>query len=90
MNNMNHEPPSPTTPTTPPKLSNTRSLRLYADDEEEIVELCAVVKQLNRKMDIVDLIRDCVQAGLPVIKKRWEPLIHEENKNAPAAQPGAN
>lgn len=70
----------------PAKLSNTRCLRLYKDDDEEIALLCGTIKKLDRNMDIVTMIRDCVQAGLPVVRKRWEPLIKDEA----APVPGAN
>jgi hypothetical protein len=65
-------------PAVPSELSsNTRSIRLYSIDDKALIELHRIAKTLNRKMDIVDLIRDCVQAGLPVVQKRWEPLTRK-------------
>lgn len=54
--------------------SNTRAIRLYSADDLALIELHRIARSLNRKMDIVELIRDCVEAGLPVVQKRWEPL----------------
>lgn len=54
--------------------SNTRSVRLFSADDLALIELHRLAKTLNRKIDIVELIRDCVEAGLPIVKGRWEPL----------------
>jgi len=63
----------------PSELStNTRAIRLYADDDEKLISLHAIIKKLNRKIDIVDLIRDCIQEGLPAIEKRWEPMMKDK------------
>lgn len=65
-------------PAVPSELSsNTRSIRLYSLDDRALVELHRVARTLNRKIDIVDLIRDCVQAGISVVEKRWEPLTKD-------------
>lgn len=65
----------------PSELSlNTRSIRLYSDDDRELIQLHDTARKLNRKIDIVDLIRDCVQAGLPLIQERWEPMIKKEKE----------
>jgi len=67
--------------TIPSELSsNTRAIRLYSVDDKELIWLHSAAKKLNRKMDIVDLIRDCIQAGLPIVKERWEPLTKERKQ----------
>jgi hypothetical protein len=67
----------------PHELSaNTRSIRLYSADDSELIALHSITKKMNRKMDIVDLIRDCIQAGLPVVKERWEPIVSKANKES--------
>lgn len=58
--------------------ANTRSIRLYSEDDEELKTLHAAAKAMNRKIDIVDLIRDCVQAGLPEVAAKWGPLLRDK------------
>lgn len=66
-------------PSIPSELSaNTRSIRLYLEDDKELIELSKVAKNMNRKIDIVDLIRDCVQAGLPEVVSKWAPLLRDK------------
>lgn len=66
-------------PSIPSALSaNTRSIRLYSDDDKELIELHKVAKTMNRKIDIVDLIRDCVQTGLPEVVAKWAPLLRDK------------
>lgn len=65
--------------TVPNELSaNTRSIRLYSMDDKTLIELHKTAKDLNRKIDIVDLIRDAVQAGLPMVSAKWEPLVRKD------------
>ena len=65
----------------PKKLSTTRPIRIYSEDEELIIALHREVEKLQRKVTIVDLIRDCVQAGLPSVQKKWAPLIKHSGKS---------
>lgn len=68
-----------TTEKLPSELSsNTRSIRLYSMDDQALISLHHQIKTLHRKIDIVDLVRDCVQAGLPAVEKRWEPLTKDK------------
>lgn len=68
-----------TTEKLPSELSsNTRSIRLYSMDDQALISLHRQIKTLHRKIDIVDLVRDCVQAGLSVVEKRWEPLTKDK------------
>lgn len=53
---------------------------MYLDDDKELIDLSKLAKNMNRKIDIVDLIRDCVQAGLPEVMAKWEPLVKEPKK----------
>lgn len=92
MNNMNHEPPAPEQPAQPspltglpPKLSNTRCLRLNKSDDDELKELCEAVKAKGWDLDIVTAIRESVNRGLPLVKERYAPLINETTTG-----PGAN
>jgi hypothetical protein len=63
----------------PPELSsNTRSIRLYSSDDRELITLHSAAKAMNRKIDIVDLIRDCVEAGLPSVAAKWGPLLRDK------------
>ena len=64
----------------PNRLSNRpRTMRLYQDDDNSLVELHRLVKNVA-PVDIVDLIRDCIKAGRPIIESRWGPLAKEAKK----------
>lgn len=69
----------------PPKLSNTRCLRLFKTDDDELKALCDTLKSKGWDVDIVQTIRDCVHAGLPIVKERWSPLLKDETATVPGA-----
>jgi hypothetical protein len=56
-----------------------RFVRVYDDDNEKLVELNNAIKNMT-STSILQLIRDCVHAGLPIIQKRYESMIKESKK----------
>lgn len=58
--------------------SNTRSIRLYLEDDQALITLHGIARKMNRKIDIVDLIRDCVQAGRKSVEDKWGPLTKDK------------
>lgn len=69
-----------TTNTTLPEelSSNTRNIRLYAEDDKALIELHKILKPLNRNMNIVDLIRESVKRGRKHVEEQWRPLTKEK------------
>jgi hypothetical protein len=61
----------------PKALSSSKPIRLFEEDDTGIEELHAEIKSISG-LNIQDIIRQCVHVGLPIIKKRWEPLIKEK------------
>jgi len=59
------------TKTMPRRLAHPRPIRLYQDNDTELKELATKV-DADYAQAIVQLIRDCVDAGLPIIKRRFK------------------
>lgn len=51
------------------KLSDPRSFRLYSDDDAAIQKLQEDT-DADLHLDITDIIRDCIRAGLPIVEKK--------------------
>lgn len=73
--------PEQTQTSIPPKLSNTRALRLIKTDDDELKELCKTIHEKGWDIDIVEAIRECVHRGLPLYKEKWAPLLNKENES---------
>lgn len=78
--------PEQTQSTLPPKLSNTRCLRLIKSDDDQLKELCKALNSLGWDVDIVTTIREAVNYGLPLVKDKYAPLL----KNEAAVNPRTN
>jgi hypothetical protein len=63
-----------TTEKRPTKLSTSKDIRLYDEDAEEIRKLHEDVYR-DTNLSQVDIVRDCVHAGLPLIVQRLRPLV---------------
>jgi hypothetical protein len=61
-----------------PRILNhiTRAIRLYKEDDLALMELKRKIESVSG-MNQSDLIRDCIQAGRPIIERRWKPIIAE-------------
>jgi len=64
---------------TPKSLSSSKPIRLFEEDDNDIEALHAKIRTISG-LNIQDIIRQCVHAGLPIIKKRWEPLLKEKKE----------
>jgi hypothetical protein len=63
------------------KLSNIpRAIKFYKDDDEALIRLHKSVRGIV-KIDLTDLIRDCVREGRPVIEARFKSLTKESNEH---------
>lgn len=63
-------------PMGPPK----NGVRLFQDDNDSIILLVKSIKECNIKIDSLDIIRECVMAGLPSVQERWNPIIEAAKK----------
>jgi len=66
-------PPSPVE-----QLANSRTLRLFRADEKAITDLHREFHP-STEVQIVDIIRMCVRAGLPLVKKAMSQQHKEDN-----------
>lgn len=59
------------------KLAHPRDIRIYKDNEDEIRKLYS---RLNKStgIEMVQIMRDCIDAGLPLIRSR---LDSESSRN---------
>lgn len=64
---------------TPRKLSASKPIRLYQEDDDKIEDLCSNIKDISG-LNMQDIIRQAVNAGLPLIMERWKPLIKKKEK----------
>jgi hypothetical protein len=64
----------------PKELSASKPIRLFKTDDDEIESLYHEVKHISG-LNMQDIIRQCVHAGLPIIKERWKPLFKNKNPN---------
>lgn len=62
-----------------PKLSASKPIRLYQEDDDKIEELHNAIKDISG-LNMQDIIRRCVNVGLPLILERWKPLMKEKKK----------
>jgi len=53
------------------KLAHPRPVRLYQDNDIELRELATKLNQ-DYSILIVQLIRDCVDAGIPIVRRRFK------------------
>ena len=72
------KPMTPTAPLTerPVKLSGSISLRIYETDADEIRKLNEDVYR-DTKLTQIDIIRDSVHAGLPLIIQRLRSIVKQ-------------
>lgn len=69
-------------PITPRPLGNPRNgVRLFREDDDEMSALVAEIKNCDIKIDMLDVIRECVRQGLPAVHERWKPIIVAANKS---------
>lgn len=64
--------PKSMTETPPLKLAHQRPIRLYKVDDEALRALHLSLEKEYDK-DIVQLIRDCVHLGLPLLESQYKP-----------------
>ncbi len=65
---------------TPLKVASTaRSIRFYQDDDDAIMALRKEIGDLSN-VSAVELFRDCVHAGAPMVIERWKAMIAQSKK----------
>lgn len=65
----------------PIKLAGPRFVRLFDEDAAAIRQLSKEVYD-NTKLTMLDLIRDAVHEGLPLLQKRLKPMRKEVDQAA--------
>lgn len=51
-------------------------IRLFKEDDAAIIELASLINEVDIKIDILDVLRECVATGVPIVRKRWLPIIN--------------